>query len=91
MTALWSKVDMLIELDKAIKEISYYIDRRPPRYDIHFWVNVRKRLRDRKIELEEFIYNGELDIPSDFCKKKLRSQIIELLQKQGVFKDGSDK
>ena len=83
---LWSKIDMLIELDMAIKEVSHYINQHPPKYDVAHWLKVRKRLKSRKRYLEEFIYKGELNIAHWYDEEELRKEMIDYLTIQGVLK-----
>ena len=82
----WEKVDMLVELDEAIKNITHYIDQYPPKHDIAHWTKVRKRLKSRKRYLEEFIHKGELDIEHWYDEEALRREMIEYLTIQGVLK-----
>ena len=77
---------MLIELTEAIKHISNYINQQPPKYDIAYWVKVKKRLKSRKRYLEECIYNGELNIEHWYGEESLRKEMLEYLTLQGVLK-----
>ena len=82
----WEKVDELLELVEAVREITYYINQRPPRYDISFWINTRKRLVDRIADLEEYIFINDLDIPDYYNMEKVREDTISFLDKQGAFR-----
>ena len=82
----WEKVDSLLELVEAVREITYYINQRPPRYDISFWMEARKRLINRIVKLEEYIFISDLDIPDYYNMEKVREQTIEFLHKQGAFR-----
>ena len=82
----WEKAEMLLELKMAIKEINYYIKSTPPRYDVSYWVNVRKRLMDRCKALEEFIFNGELNTETWYSDENIREEMIEYLTIQGAFR-----
>ena len=84
--AHWEKVDMLIELSDALKEITYYINQKPPKYDISFWIDTHKRLTNRMAVLEEYIFIGDLDVPEYYDMEEIRHQTISLLDKQGVFR-----
>ena len=80
----WEKVDKLIELDEAIKQVTYYIDQYPVKYDIDHWIKVRKRLKNRKRYLEKFVYEGNLNLETWYNEERVRNSMIEYLNKQGV-------
>ena len=82
----WEKVDRLLELVDAVREITYYINQRPPRFDIDFWMETRKRLINRIADLEEYNFINDLDIPDYYNMEKVREQTIEFLHKQGAFR-----
>lgn len=82
----WEKAEMLLELKMAIREINYYIESTPPKYDIAHWIDVRKRLRDRCAALEEFIFNGELDTETWYSDENIRKEMIDYLTIQGAFR-----
>ena len=80
------KVDMLIKLSDALREVTYYINQYPPRFDLPFWLDTHTRLTDRMADLEEYIFIDNLDIPSYYNMEEVRQQTIHFIKQQGVFR-----
>ena len=82
----WEKVDRLLDLVDAVKQITYYINQQPPRFDVPFWITTHKRLTNRIVDLEEYIFTSDLDIPDHYTMERVRQQTISFLEKQGAFR-----
>ena len=82
----WEKVDKLLDLVDAVRQVTYYIKQHPPKFDLPFWIDTHKRLTDRIVVLEEYIFTGDLDIPDYYDMEKVREDTISFLEKQGAFR-----
>ena len=85
----WEKVDRLLELVDAVRQVTYYINQHPPKFDVPFWLDTHKRLTDRIADLEEYIFIEDLDIPDYYDMERVRQQTISSLKRQGAFRHGN--